>query len=484
MTTDIGPRTVPFPFSPPVQAPRAPRALTGTGTSAQTIPAPGRRSARLLIVPGLLLAADLAAFAAAVAWTASVSVKTFALLLLLLLLFQTGGLYRRQLSFSILDDAPVLVGRALAGGAAAMVLGGLDDGRVGADRLVTSALFSVLALGTRAVAYATIRQIRRHHHLRRRVLILGAGTVAHDLATTLRARPEYGLTAVGILDDNPLLNPDRLPVPLLGGYRELPRVLSERAIGVVIVTYGSAREPQIVTMLRACDRMRCEIYFVPRLFELHSVTKDTEVLWGLPLLRLRRAPFRTGTWMGKRVLDLVFAWVALVLVAPVLPVCAVLCRWRTGAVLFRQTRIGLDGREFTLLKFCSMRPIEEGESATRWSIGNDLRVGRWGRFIRRTSLDELPQLWNVVRGDMSLVGPRPERPHFVDEFTRQFPVYTARHRVPVGITGWAQIHGLRGDTSIEDRARFDNYYIENWSLWADVKILLRTVSAVLRRTGG
>ena len=216
---------------------------------------------------------------------------------------------------------------------------------------------------------------------------------------------------------------------------------------------------------------------------MHTVTRDTEVLWGLPLVRLRRAPFRTGAWAAKRVSDVLISGLLLLLCAPVLLVCGLLSRWETGLVMFRQTRVGLDGRPFTLLKFCTLRPTASTESATRWNIGHDDRVRRLGRFLRRTSLDELPQLWNVLRGDMSLVGPRPERPFFVDEFTRQYPRYTARHRVPAGLTGWAQIHGLRGDTSIADRAGFDNFYIENWSLWGDIKILLRTATQVVRAGG-
>jgi lipopolysaccharide/colanic/teichoic acid biosynthesis glycosyltransferase len=164
-------------------------------------------------------------------------------------------------------------------------------------------------------------------------------------------------------------------------------------------------------------------------------------------------------------------------------ICALMSWWETGVVLFRQERVGMDGRPFTVLKFCSLRPTADSEAATTWNIGTDTRVRPLGRFLRRTSLDELPQLWNVLRGDMSLVGPRPERPHFVDEFTRRYPRYTARHRVPVGLTGWAQIHGLRGDTSISDRAGFDNFYIENWSLWGDIKILLRTAAQVVKVAG-
>ncbi|MEO6713039.1 MAG: sugar transferase, partial [Mycobacteriales bacterium] len=163
---------------------------------------------------------------------------------------------------------------------------------------------------------------------------------------------------------------------------------------------------------------------------------------------------------------------------------AIAVRLETGrGFLFRQTRVGLDRREFQLLKFRSMRPASETEQQTAWSIANDHRVGPVGRFIRRTSFDELPQLWNILRGDMTLVGPRPERPHFVREFANSFPRYSARHRVPAGLTGWAQVHGLRGDTSIEERARFDNYYIENWSLWGDIKIIVRTVRSVAGAAG-
>ena len=169
------------------------------------------------------------------------------------------------------------------------------------------------------------------------------------------------------------------------------------------------------------------------------------------------------------------------MLAPVLAVCAVAVAAGVGRpVLFRQARVGLDGRQFTLVKFRSLTPVDEQESSSHWNIAQDARMSRVGRLLRRSSLDELPQLWNIVRGDMSLVGPRPERPSFVDQFTNSFPRYMARHRVPAGLTGWAQVHGLRGDTSIEDRARFDNHYIENWSLWQDVTIILRTVAQVAK----
>jgi exopolysaccharide biosynthesis polyprenyl glycosylphosphotransferase len=269
---------------------------------------------------------------------------------------------------------------------------------------------------------------------------------------------------------------------VLGGYGALTDAVLEHRVDLVIVTFGSLRESQIVPLLRACDRLVCEILFVPRLFEVHTVTKDTEVLWGMPVIRMRRAPFRTRAWTAKRISDVVLSSLLLLLLSPVLLMCTLGCLMENRCVLFRQTRVGLDGQPFTLLKFCSLRPADD-EATTKWNIGEDARLGLVGKVLRRTSLDELPQLWNVLRGDMSLVGPRPERPYFVSEFALQFPWYMARHRVPVGLTGWAQVHGLRGDTSISDRARFDNFYIENWSMWGDLKIMLRTAAQVLRAAG-
>jgi lipopolysaccharide/colanic/teichoic acid biosynthesis glycosyltransferase len=188
--------------------------------------------------------------------------------------------------------------------------------------------------------------------------------------------------------------------------------------------------------------------------------------------------------LGKRTLDVVLAGSLLLLVCPVLLVCAVALRVVEGpGVVFRQERIGKDGRPFTLLKFRTHRPASAHEAATRWSVANEHEMSRFCQFLRRTSLDELLQLWNVCRGDMSLVGPRPERPFFVAQFSQAYPCYAERHRMPTGITGLAQIHGLRGDTSIEDRCRFDNAYIDNWSLWQDICILLRTAAALVRPTG-
>jgi exopolysaccharide biosynthesis polyprenyl glycosylphosphotransferase len=322
--------------------------------------------------------------------------------------------------------------------------------------------------------------------VRHRTLILGAGQVGTRLADTLRERRDYGLDPVGFVDSAPPTDdPALLPAPVLGGYEELGRIIREQTIRDVIVAFGSADEDELVDVLRTCDRLDVEVFLVPRLFELHNANRYTDEIWGIPLIRVRRAVFRSPWWKAKRLVDAVVAGLALVVLSPVMAAVALAVRYEGGpGIIFRQQRVGIDGRPFDVLKFRSLKPADESESQTNWNIKHDDRLGPVGKFIRATSLDELPQLWNIVRGDMSLVGPRPERPHFVQQFSAHIPRYTARHRVPAGLTGWAQAHGLRGDTSIEDRARFDNYYIENWSPWLDMKIIVRTVGQVLRRQGG
>ena len=340
-------------------------------------------------------------------------------------------------------------------------------------------LGAVLAL--RGRAYSVIRMLRADGLVAHRTLVIGAGQVGTQLVRVTLDHPEFGLRPVGFLDSQPMLTGDQLPVPLVGGTDSLAAVIRETGVDNVIIAFTQSREANVVDIIRTCDRLECEIFFVPRLFELSSQSQQMEDLLGLPLVRLRRAAYRTARWRFKRALDIVVSACALaVLCLPMLVIAAALRIGHGSGVIFRQVRIGLDGRAFELLKFRSMRPADEEESATRWNIADNERLDGLGKVLRKSSLDELPQLLNILRGDMSLVGPRPERPHFVAQFETLFPRYVARHRVPCGLTGWAQINGLRGDTSIEERARFDNYYIENWSLWLDVKIVLRTFSSIMR----
>jgi exopolysaccharide biosynthesis polyprenyl glycosylphosphotransferase len=406
--------------------------------------------------------------------------------LLAVVILAWRGMYRSRLTVSVLDALPALLLAPLVASSLAVTHdilrpepGGLPPEHTASSGLLAGALLLVL----RAVTYAVIRHGRARGWAAYTTLILGAGRVGRELGQTLRVHPQYGLRPVACWDPAPFLDEAELGLPLLNEL-SLAAAIAHTGASVVLVAFGRLAESDMVDVVRTCDRMDTEIFVVPRLFELAQRSSGMDEIWGTPLVRLRRPAFRSKTWHLKRLLDIVVSSLLLIPLLPVLAACALAVRIEGGkGVIFRQQRVGLDGRVFELLKFRSMRPLDDAESATRWNVANDSRVGTVGRFLRRTSLDELPQLVNVLRGDMTLVGPRPERPHFVRQFSGELPRYVARHRVPAGLTGWAQIHGLRGDTSMPERVRFDNYYIENWSLWLDVRILARTVTAVLRREG-
>jgi exopolysaccharide biosynthesis polyprenyl glycosylphosphotransferase len=333
----------------------------------------------------------------------------------------------------------------------------------------------------RTVSYMLIREARARGLVMEPTLIVGAGTLGVKVARTLQDHPEFGLVPVGFLDS---FDDRGLPAPILGEVRELEAVVREFDIQRVIVAFGATREPAMVPIIRACDRLPVEVHVMPRFFEL-GVAKEgpfTDDLWGIPLVRLRRSALRSVAWRTKRAFDLVIGSVGLLLSAPLFLSAALAVRLSSpGPVFFRQKRLGQRGQVFEMLKFRTLRMNEDSE--TKWSVAEDERRTSVGRILRRTSLDELPQLLNVLRGQMSLVGPRPERPYFVDQFRVAVAGYDDRHRVPAGMTGWAQVHGLRGDTSIESRAVFDNHYVENWSLWRDIVIMFRTIGTVVSGAG-
>ncbi|MCH0573382.1 sugar transferase, partial [Streptomyces sp. MUM 136J] len=310
----------------------------------------------------------------------------------------------------------------------------------------------------------------------RPALLVGPAGSAQRVAAALLRHPRCGVRPVGIVAEHPD-GSGGLPVLTTG--EEVQRALIQNGVRDVLTVHPSVRLER-GPLLRAMAESGCTV----REVDADSpACASREQLAGFSCRRLEMGSRRPGS-IGKRALDVTVSATLLLAVSPVLLVCAVALRITGGrGVVFRQERIGKDGRPFTLLKFRTHRPVDEHESATRWSVADERRMPWFCRFLRRTSLDELLQLWNVLWGDMSLVGPRPERPYFVAQFGQTYPGYAARHRMQTGITGLAQIHGLRGDTSIEDRARFDNAYIDNWSLWQDVCILLRTAAALVRPTG-
>lgn len=392
-------------------------------------------------------------------------------------------LQQSRLVLSVLEDLPAL---ALVAAAATVLLVTLNGHVVGPDVLGTAATAAAGTLAglvlTRALAYAVVRHLRRTGVLAHRAVVVGAGTVGRQLVTALREDPSLGLEPVGFVDDD--ADPRTLPAPLLGPAGRLPAILRDLAVDDVIFAFGAVTDDRTIALVRWCQRHRRQVFVVPRYFEVMGLdrARRTEVVRDITLVRLHR--FRAGPvqLFAKRAVDIVVASVALVLLAPLLALAAGLLALETRShVLLRQERVGRHGRTFGLLKLRTI-PAAPSEAAVRWNADDDPRLGRVGRFLRRTGIDELPQLWNILRGEMSLVGPRPERPHFVQQFSTSTRGYRHRHRVATGLTGWAQVNQLRGDTSILDRARADNYYIENWSLWTDAKIVVRTLGTLRRGT--
>jgi exopolysaccharide biosynthesis polyprenyl glycosylphosphotransferase len=393
----------------------------------------------------------------------------------------------QRLTLSAVDDVPALVLRGFFLGGLAAVFGlpisgdRMPGAQQGVAWLGTAAIFVATAAVNRGIVYAVFRRLHARGRLTLPVLIVGAGEVGRSIAERLHKHPEEGLALVGFVDDPRMTRPS---VPVLGRVADLPRLIAEHHIHHVFVAFSEMADAELVDLLRACDRADCEIFVVPRLYELGvSAATSGDTLWGLPMVRLRREVFRMQWWTVKRIFDFCLAALALVLAAPLMAVIAVALRFEVGPrVIFRQTRVSRNGRPFELLKFRTLRAEPPGQQSEFCEITPD-RIGPVGRFLRRSSLDELPQLWNVLRGQMSLVGPRPEQCHYAEQFAATYPRYRERLRVPAGVTGLAQVHDLRGATPIEDRVCLDNYYIEHWSLWHDIKIMIRTVASVVRLRG-
>jgi exopolysaccharide biosynthesis polyprenyl glycosylphosphotransferase len=338
---------------------------------------------------------------------------------------------------------------------------------------------------------------RAHAGSATRTLVIGAGTVGRQIAERLSRRGELGLRPIGFLDADPLPAPDgAVTHPVLGGIEDLEDVVCRYDVGHVVLSFSSAGHEELLDLSRRCRVLGVDLTVVPRLFEDITRRVSVEHIGGIAVMWVEHANPRSLGFAVKHAVDRVAALAMLLAAAPLLAVLAVAVRLDSpGPILYRQARVGRDGREFEMLKFRTMTGDsgESGEADAAWAAsesssgtpearGGDRRTAL-GRVLRRWGLDELPQLINVARGEMSLVGPRPERVQYVRDFERKIHRYGDRHRVKSGITGWAQVHGLRGQTSLADRIEWDNYYIDNWSLWLDVKILARTLWAAGGRDG-
>ncbi len=333
---------------------------------------------------------------------------------------------------------------------------------------------SIVAVSvSRAVFREALRFARRRGYNQRYAIVVGGGEPAAEVLRVLRRRPDAGIRVLGLLSDK--ADTPGLDAPRLGGLEEIRSVLDRQQVDIVFIALPHGDYGRLTAVLNDIGDDPVAINFVPDVFALASLRGGVEEFETIPFIHLRESPLYGWNLVLKRAFDLAFGTVALLVAAPaMLAIAAALKLTSPGPVLYRQERMGVDGRRFLMLKFRTMHVGAERETGPVWARPDDPRRTGLGAFLRRWSLDELPQVLNVLRGEMSLVGPRPERPSFVEEFRRRVPGYMLRHKVKAGITGWAQINGWRGNTSIEKRIEYDLYYIESWSLGFDLKILIQT----------
>lgn len=312
------------------------------------------------------------------------------------------------------------------------------------------------------------------------VVIVGTNSTARKIYDSITLNPALGYRVVGFFSVNGLNDMETSGVDFLGHLSQVPHYSRTHEIDIVLVSLTYKDHPQLYELVRDCEGLNAEIMMVPDMLELMTSRVRIKELHGIPFIRIKAVPLSTWNLIVKRTFDAGASLLFLILASPLIGLLALLIKLGSkGPVFYLQERVGLDGTPFRLIKFRTMHVNAEQQTGPVWAQKNDPRKTRVGSFLRRFSLDELPQLVNVLKGDMSIVGPRPERQHFVDQFKKEIPKYLDRHRVKTGITGWAQVNGLRGNAPIEERTRYDVYYVENWSLVFDLKIILKTVRAVL-----
>lgn len=320
-----------------------------------------------------------------------------------------------------------------------------------------------------------LREVRRRGYNLRYMLIVGAGQLAGDLASRIRKRRELGIQVVGCLSKDGNEKKGPRGIPIVGKYEDLEECLYQLEIDQVVVALPMEDNHHLPTVLSSIGDSLVDVRVIPDLHGFSTLGNSIEEFEGLPVISLRSSPLEGINLVAKRVVDIVVALFSILILLPVMVTIVILIKLTSrGPVVYSQERVSLDGTPFKILKFRSMTTDSES-NGPGWTTKGDSRVTAIGKLLRATSLDELPQLFNVLRGDMSIVGPRPERPVFIQEFRKRIPRYMLRHKVPAGMTGWAQVHGWRGDTSIEKRIEHDLYYIENWSVFLDLKILFLTV---------
>jgi Undecaprenyl-phosphate glucose phosphotransferase len=342
----------------------------------------------------------------------------------------------------------------------------------------TMALFALLTatgmFAARRLVWETVRMLRKRGFNQTNAVIVGTSRVARKTARALRHASWMGIRTVGFVEDGTSRWAGDLPV--LGAIAELPQLVTNLQVEHVFIALPLNRFAEARKVFDVLAKSMVEVRLVLDVPDLAGLSLTTANLDGLPLIGLRESPHFGLNVVVKRAMDVVLSLFGLIFLAPLLALIAVVIKATSpGPIFYRQERCGLNGRSFFMLKFRTMRIDAETQSGPVWAVKDDPRRTRLGTFLRRSSLDELPQLYNVIRGEMSLVGPRPERPVFIRQFSQTIPNYMARHCVKAGLTGWAQVHGWRGNTSLRKRLQFDLYYITHWSPFLDIRILWMTV---------
>ena len=328
----------------------------------------------------------------------------------------------------------------------------------------------------RILLRSTLRHLRSNGYNMRNLLVVGQGPQVESLLGHLDNNVELGVRVVGLVVHESTTGSKLYGKKILGRYEDVDRLVIEHEAGGVLVALPAAHQGHIDGILRLLADETIDVHVVPDLQQYTTLGCQVERFYDLPVLRINDSPMGGWAALMKRLTDITAASLGILLISPLLLIIASCVKATSrGPILYAQERMGLDGKTFRMLKFRSMRTDAETQSGAVWAQKGDGRCTPLGAFLRKTSLDELPQLWNVVRGDMSLVGPRPERPVFVTQFRKEIPHYMLRHKVKAGITGWAQINGWRGNTALDRRIECDLYYIQNWSYFFDLKILTMTI---------
>lgn len=335
----------------------------------------------------------------------------------------------------------------------------------------------ILGVAVRLGIHTLLRAMRKQGFNQKHILLIGYSQTAKGYIDRIRANPQWGYTIVGILDDNIVSGKEYRGVKILGRIANLEVILPENRLDEIAITLGLSEYNKLEHIVAECEKSGVHTKFIPDYMKIIPTKPYTEDLMGLPVINIRYVPLsNTFNSFVKRCVDIFGALVGIVLFSPIMLIVAVLIKATSkGPLIYKQDRVGLHNKPFKMYKFRSMVVQKETEEKKCWTTKGDARVTSVGKFIRKTSIDELPQFFNILKGDMSVVGPRPERPQYVEKFREEIPRYMVKHQVRPGLTGWAQINGYRGDTPIKRRVEYDIFYIENWTLSFDIKIMLLTI---------